>query len=548
MGSSMHNSATPANAGHRAGKAATGRARHWRVAAASAIVGLLAVSAPGPGRAGAAAQTVLRASLNSDILSTDPGIRRDENTDAVLLHVVEGLVATREDISVGPLLADHWTVSEDGRTYTFVLRSGVVFHNGAPLTSHAVVWSLRRYLNPAAGWRCLAEFSPGGITRVLSVSAPDPLTVVVELDRPTPLFLTTLARADCGGTGILHPDSVGPDGRWRAPIGTGPFKLAAWKRNEYIDLDRFDRYAARPGPRDGNTGGKDALVDKIRFMIIPDSSAARAALLRGSLDVLDNLAPQELAGLRGKPGIRVQTVPILDLYLIRFQTRDPLLRDERLRRAIALTLDTTALTRAATWGTGKPDNSPVPAASPYFGAVEARLRHPDLREAQRLLQECGYHGQAIELVTNHRYPKMFDAAVLVQAMAARAHINLQIQTLDWAAELARYNSGDYQAMSFAYSARLDPALHFGALIGDKSRNPIKIWDTPRARSLLREAVEASDPAQRQAAFDALQVDFMREVPGIVLFNSGRIAALRANVFGYQGWPAAQQRFWGVGIH
>ena len=539
MGSTTHVTATPANAG--------GRARSWLGKAGPAVAALLVVSMLWAGRTGAAAATLLRASLNSDILSTEPGARRDENTDAVLLHVVEGLVATRENISVGPLLADHWSVSEDGRTYTFALRAGVVFHNDAPLTSREVVWSLRRYLNPATGWRCLAEFSPGGIARILAVTAPDPLTVVVELDRPAPLFLATLARADCGGTGILHPDSVGPDGRWRTPIGTGPFQLAAWKRNEYVDLKRFDRYAARTGPRDGNTGGKHALVDKIRFMIIPDSSAARAALLRGSLDVLDNLAPQELAGLRGKPGIRLEIVPILDLYLVRFQTSDPLLRDERLRRAIALTIDTAALTRAATWGTGKPDNSPVPAASPYFGAVEARLREPDLREAQRLLQECGYHGQAIQLITNHRYPKMFDAAVLVQAMAARAHVNLEIQTLDWAAELARYNSGDYQAMSFAYSARLDPALHFGALIGDKSRNPIKIWDTPRARTLLRQAIEASDPAQRQAAFDALQADFMREVPGIVLFNSGRISALRTNVFGYQGWPAAQQRFWDVGI-
>lgn len=509
-------------------------------------VAVIAMSALWLGRA-VAAEPVLRATLNSDILSTEPGTRRDENTDAVLLHVVEGLVATREDLSVGPLLADHWTVSEDGRTYTFALRPGVVFHNGAPLTSREVAWSLQRYLNPATGWRCLGEFSPGGIARILSVTAPDPLTVVVELDRSAPLFLATLARADCGETAVLHPDSVGADGRWRTPIGTGPFQLAAWKRNEYIDLKRFDRYAARAGGRDGNTGGKHALVDRIRFMIIPDSSAARAALLRGSLDVLDNLAPQELSGLRDKPGIRLQIVPTLDLYLIRFQTSDPLLRDQRLRRAIALTIDTAALTRATTWGTGKPDNSPVPAASPYFGAVEARLRQPDLGEAQRLLRECGYHGQVIQLITNHRYPKMFDAAVLVQAMAARAHVNMEIQTLDWAAELARYNSGDYQAMSFAYSARLDPAQHFGALIGDKSRNPIKIWDTPHARSLLREAVEASDPRQRQAAFDELHADFMREVPGIVLFNSGRITALRTNVFGYQGWPAAQQRLWDVGI-
>jgi peptide/nickel transport system substrate-binding protein len=531
--------ARPANEGHAAAPLCSRVG--W-----GAVVALLALSTLGLARA-VSAQTVLRAGLNSDILSTDPGTRRDENTDAVLLHVVEGLVATRENLSVGPMLADHWTVSEDGRIYTFSLRRGVVFHNGAPLTSGDVVWSLERYLNPATGWRCLAEFTNGGIGRIVAVTAPDPLTVVVELERPAPLFLATLARADCGGTGITHRDSVDPQGHWRTPIGTGPFQLTAWRHNEYVELTRFDRYAARPGPRDGNTGGKHALTDKIRFMVIPDSSAARAALLRGSLDVLDNLAPQELAGLRGKPGVRLETFPTLDLYLIRFQTNDPLLQDERLRRAIALTIDTPALARAATWGTGTPDNSPVPAASPFYGPAEARLRKPDLAEARQLLQESGYHGQPIQLMTNHRYPKMFDAAVLVQAMAAQIHVNFEIQTLDWATQLALYNSGAYQAMSFAYSARLDPALHFGALIGDKAHNPIKIWDTPRARALLRQSIEAADPATRQAAFDALQADFMREVPGIVLFNSGRITALRNNVSGYQGWPAAQQRLWDVAI-
>ncbi|MGH8171226.1 MAG: ABC transporter substrate-binding protein, partial [Steroidobacteraceae bacterium] len=102
---------------------------------------------------------VLHVALNADILSTDPGVLRDENTDAVLLHVAEGLVAPRHDGSIAPMLAQSWKVSPDGRTYTFSLRHGVTFHNGAPMTSADVVWSLRRYLSPATHWRCLGEFT-----------------------------------------------------------------------------------------------------------------------------------------------------------------------------------------------------------------------------------------------------------------------------------------------------------------------------------------------------------------------------------------------------
>jgi peptide/nickel transport system substrate-binding protein len=510
-------------------------------------VGLLAGLAGLAAAHAAPAETVLRARLASDILSTEPGGRRDGNTDDVLAHVVEGLVAYREGGEIGPMLARSWTVSPDGRTYTFALRTDVVFHNGQPMTAAEAVWSIKRYLQPATHWRCAADFGPQGIARIVSVAAPDPQTVVLTLDRPAPLLLKTLARADCGQTGILHPASVGPDGKWRAPIGTGPFMIGAWKRNQYVDLVRFPRYRPLPGPRDGDAGGKHALVDRVRFMVIPDSSAARAALLRGSLDVIDSLSPTELAGVQGDGRVRLQFAPTADLWLMMFQTRDPLLADVRLRRAIALTIDTAALTRAVTWGTSKPDSSPVPTISPYFTPLHAQLRKPDLAQARRLAQAAGYRGQTIRLTTNRRYPQMFDAAVLIQAMARRAGIRFAIDTVDWANEVQRYSAGDYQALVFSYSVRLDPAMDFALLIGDKRRDPRKVWDSPAAAARLQAATATDDPAARQAAFDDLQRAFLEETPAVVLFNATRISAVRANVSGFQEWPAAQPRLWGVGF-
>lgn len=511
----------------------------WRGVALALLVALAA--------APAASETTLHARLNSDILSTDPGTRRDENTDAVLMHVVEGLVAEREDGSVGPLLAQSWTVSDDGRTYRFVLRQGVRFHNGQPLTADDVVWSLRRYLDPATHWRCRPELIDGEIAKILSVREADPAAVVITLDRPAPLFLQTLARPDCGGTGIVHRDSVDAEGKWIAPIGTGPFAFTEWQRNQYVELTRFADYAALPGPRDGNTGGKAALVDKVRFLVIPDGSAALAALMRGSLDVLDGLNPTDLATVRTRPDIRLEIAPTLDFYAVLFQTDDPLLRDVRLRRAIALTIDTPGLAKAVTWSTGKADNSPVPAVSPYYGPAEARFREPDLAAARRLAAEAGYRGQPIRLLTNRRYAMAFDAAVLVQAMAAQAGIHFEIETLDWATQLDRYAHGSYQAMLFGYSALPDPSLNFSRLVGDKAREPRKIWDTPEARSLLQASVETAPPG-RQAVFDRLNAAFLEDVPGIALFNSARIAALRPGVGSYRSWPGALQRLWGVSLN
>jgi peptide/nickel transport system substrate-binding protein len=495
----------------------------------------------------ARAETVLRARLNADIASTNPGVRRDENTDAVLMHVVEGLVAYREDLGIGPMLAERWEVSSDGRTYTFHLRRGVRFHNGAPLTSAEVVWSLRRYLDPKTHWRCLHEFDGAGYAQITGVEALDPATVRITLDKASPTFLSTLSRLDCGGTAILHPSSVGPGGAWRAPIGTGPFRLAGWRRNQAVELARFAQYQALPGPRDGETGGKQALVDRIRFLVIPDSVAAQAALLRGELDVLDGVQPIETRLLKTRPDVRLDVHPSMDIYALLFQTRDPVLGDPRMRRAIAATLDVQGLARVVTQGEARANRSVVPSASPFHDAVQAQVPKPDIALAGRLAAAAGYKGQPIRLMTNHRYPEMFDAAVLVQAMARQAGINIEIDTLDWAAQLDRYAQGQFEAMTFAYSARLDPTLNYDALTGDKRADPRKVWDDPRARQLVQASRATADPAARRAVFDQLHALFLDQAPAVVLFNSAHIAALRGNVTGYQGWPAGQQRLWGVGL-
>jgi peptide/nickel transport system substrate-binding protein len=132
-------------------------------------------------------------------------------------------------------------------------------------------------------------------------------------------------------------------------------------------------------------------------------------------------------------------------------------------------------------------------------------------------------------------------------MAREAGIRLDIVTLDWAGQVARYSTGDYQAMIFGFSARLDPSLNYETLIGDKRTDPRKVWDSPTARALHRQSIEAEDPAARQAVFDALERQFRQDTPAIILFNTSRVTAVRSNVVGYKSWPGALTRLWGVGI-
>jgi peptide/nickel transport system substrate-binding protein len=491
--------------------------------------------------------SVLRARLNADIVSSDPGMKRDANTDAVILHVVEGLVAASDDGTVIPMLASRWDISADGLTYRFHLRPGVRFHNDAPLTAAEVVWSLNRYLAADSRWRCKADLSHGGVAPVVSVRADGRDIVEIKLAHAAPLFLTELARVDCGGTGITHRDSLDADGNWRHPIGTGPFRWGKWQHREYIDLLRYEGYRPLSGPPNGTGGGKRVLVDRVRFSIIPDGSAAAAALLRGSLDVLDALAPNELANVSHAPGIHLASGPSLDFYGILFQVRDPAMADPRLRRAIAHSIDVDALTRVVTHDTGTPNSSPVPTASAFFGMAQRPLIKRDLAKARALAKAAGYRGQPIQLATSHAPPEMYDAAILVQAMARDAGINIEVVTLDWASQLARYTGGNYQAMVFGFSARLDPSLSFGVLVGDKAKEPRKTWDTPVANALLRQSITTGDRGARQEIFDQMERHFRADAPAIILYNTRRVTALRDRVTGYRNWPGQTQRLWNVGL-
>src|SRR5258705_4752601 len=106
----------------------------------------------------AVAAGTIRVAANAEIRSTNPGVNRDANTDTVMLHMIEGLVGYKDDGTPAPQLAQSIQVSKDAKTYTFKLRPGVKFHNGAALTSADVVWAWKRYLDPNTKWLCLSEF------------------------------------------------------------------------------------------------------------------------------------------------------------------------------------------------------------------------------------------------------------------------------------------------------------------------------------------------------------------------------------------------------
>ncbi|TCR62505.1 peptide/nickel transport system substrate-binding protein [Bosea sp. BK604] len=500
------------------------------------------------GMANAQEERPLRIRLNADIRSLDPGVNRDANTDALQSHLFEGLVAFKEDATVGPLLAKSIDVSEDGKTYSFVLRDDLRFSNGEPVSSDDVLFSWKRYTDPATGWRCLSEVDGRGAVKVTGVVAKDARTVEFTLAKPSALFLGTLARPDCGGTGVFHRSSLGPDGKWLAPVTTAPFKLGEWRRGQFIDLIRNDKYSALPGTPDGLAGNKSTSLQKLRFTIIPDESTAKAALLSGDIDINFDIQNADLAGYKANKAIILDSASVMNINDILIQTKDPLLSDVRVRQALQLSLDLPVLVDQVSEGTARPNSSPISPASGYHQKIQSERPKRDLSTARKLLADAGYRGQPIKMITNKRYQNMFDQAVIVQAMAKEAGINIDLDVLEWGTQQDRYLSGSYQLMSHGFSARLDPSLSFEMFSGDKAEQPRKVWDNGEAQKLLAQSMEIAEPAKRQAIFDKLEAMFRAEVPMIVLYSEVRTSAVRANISGYKSWAMGQPRAWGVSIN
>ncbi|QRM34272.1 ABC transporter substrate-binding protein [Microvirga sp. VF16] len=494
----------------------------------------------------AAAQNVTVA-LNADIRSTNPGVNRDDNTDAVVLHMVEGLVGYRENGIVAPLLAESVQLSPDGKTYTFRLRKGVKFHNGAELTADDVMWSWNRYMDPKTDWRCRPDFDGRAGLKVEKVEAPDASTFTMTLDRPSALFLDSLARTDCGMTAILHKSSVKEDGNWDKPIGTGPFKFGEWRRGEYVTLTRFDGYQSPPGDKpDGLVGAKRAVLPEVKFLVVPDASTIKAALVSGAIDmaqVLDSDVP-ELAKAKN---VEVSLHPAATKHTFLFQTRDPLLSNVKLRQAIAASIDVPQLVAAVSNGNGKPNNSAIAVTSAYYNDAQRKGYSYDPAKAQKLLKEAGYKGEPIKIIANKRtHVPSFNAAVIAQAMMQAVGIHAEIEVLEWATQLDRYNKGNYQMMSFSYSARLDPALSYEQFAGPKDKQPRKVWDEAEAQALIEKASAISNEAERQKIFDELHKRQLETTPLIIFANGQEAWAHTKRVQGAAPWEG-KPRVWGARI-
>ncbi|UYP66612.1 ABC transporter substrate-binding protein [Thalassobacter stenotrophicus] len=281
-------------------------------------------------------------------------------------NLFEGLTRFASDGAVVPGLAQSWSVSEDGLTWTFDLRPGVVFHDGTAMDSADVVFSLNRARAEDSTNAQKALFAG-----IADVSAPDASTVVITLDAPNGNFAFNMAWGDAV---IVAPESVATNAT--QPVGTGPFRFVEWAKGDSVTLERFDGY----------WGAAPALT-RATFKFISDPNAAFAAMMAGDVNAFPVFpAPETLANFDADPRFSVIVGSTEGETILAMNNAN--LKDVRVRKAISHAIDRQAIIDGAMFGYGTPIGTHFAPHNPdYVDLTGGSAHDPDM--ARALLAEAG---------------------------------------------------------------------------------------------------------------------------------------------------------------
>lgn len=500
---------------------------------------LAGVALPGPLWAQGGTLPSLKVALQGDLSDVDLHMTTHYVSRVALLNVYEMLFALGEDLSVKPMLVDKHTVTPDGLVYTFTLRRGVKFHNGKTLEAKDVVYTLKKM--QAKGCRS-AEFK----RLMKEIEATDPATVKITLNTPSSAFLASLANLICPA--VVYPDGEAErqGGTITKPVGTGPFEFVEWKKDSYLRVKRFKDYAADPRPGSGLTGKKEALVETVDFIPIVDPSVRAAAVERGDVDIATELNVEDVARLRGKPGVVVSAKPGTSFQDLRFGFKKGPFKDNlKLRQAVAHALDKEEIAKAITAGLGKGAPAGIPPGTPYFTQVHAQDPYgkPNLARAKQLLAEAGYKGEKI-ILSAHLVPdQIAQAAVVMQAQLQAAGLNVEVKTLESAALQQAWNNGDFDFFLSGLTPRADADTYYcqfwehpGSQAG---------YSNPELNRLCAEGRKALKQEDRAKIYTQLEQLLRNDVPWVPTIFTPTVSAWRESVKGWNHWAAGYARVWGV---
>jgi peptide/nickel transport system substrate-binding protein len=370
--------------------------------------------------------------IESSPANLDPRIGTDNQSERIGKLLYDSLLRRDEHFNLQPSLAESWE-TPDPLTYLFHLRHDVRFHNGQALTARDVKWTLESLISGA-----VVSSKSSSYKLITRVDTPDDFTVVLHLASPNAALLWNLSD---GALGIV-PYGSGKE-LAHAPNGSGPFKFVSEEQDNEVVVERNDRY-----------WGDKARVKRVRFAVIPDVTTRALELRKGSADVAVNaLTPDMLESLRNDRSVEVETGPGTVLMYLAFNLRDPVLKDVRVRQAIAYAIDRESMIHFLWRDMAKPADSILPAAHWAFNPGVRKYAHDPAR-ARKILDDAGYREANsirfhLTMKTSTEEPTRLLAAVLQQQLR-EVGIALDIRTFEFATFYSDVVKGAFQVYSLRW--------------------------------------------------------------------------------------------------
>ncbi len=462
--------------------------------------------------------------IESSPTNLDPRVGLDAQSERIDELLFDALVRRDEHFNLQPSLAEKWEIP-DPLTYIFHLRHDVRFHNGQALTSHDVKWTLDSLLSGKL-------ISPKASTynSIASIDTPDDWTVILHLSKPYASLLWNLSD---GAFGVVPNGSTGNFSQ--QPIGSGAFRFVSARQNRDLVIERNDSY-----------WGTKAKVERVRFIVVPDETTQALELRKGSGDVLINaLSADTVHALQRESNLEINITEGSNYAYLALNTRDPILKDVRVREAIAYAIDRKKIIHYLMGDMAREANSVLP---PQHWAYDPNAKDYacEPATANRILDEAGYpkkNGYRFQLTmkTSTDATTRVLAAVLQQQLRDIG-INLDIRTFEFATFYADVTKGAYQIHSLRWiGGNQDPDI-FESVFDSASFAPKRqnrtYYSNPRIDELIRIGRGTVDQEARKHAYTEIQETVNRDVPYVnlwyfdnVLVHNRRVRNLQVSAAG-----------------
>ena len=467
----------------------------------------------------------------------------------------------RGGTAVVPGLAERWTVSPDGKEYTFYLRKGVKWHSNKnfkptrEMNADDIIFAIERQWKESNPYFKVTSsnhtyFGDMGMDKLLkSVEKINDLTLKMTLNSANAPFLSGWAMEYAGVQSKEYADAMlkagTPEKVDQEPIGSGPFYLVQYQKDALIRYKAFLDYY----------GGK-AKIDDLVFSITPDASVRWAKLQKGECHVMVGPNPADMDAIRKDARIQVLEQAGLNVGYLAYNTTKKPFDDVRVRKAINMAINKQAIIDAVYLSTGVAAKNPIPPTQwSYNNAIKDDPFDPE--GAKKLLAAAGLgNGFSTDLwampVTRPYNPNAARIAELMQADLAKIGVKAEIKKFEWGEYRKRMQNGEHQMGMLGWTGdNGDPDNFLHTLLGCDAAKPgggnVAKWCYKPFEDLVQKAKAISDPVERGKLYSQAQVVFKEQAPWFTIAHAVQIGPIRKEVIDYRLSPFGRHSFYGVDI-